>query len=70
MPIFKVECFDAGIKDGKGVREVEATNEQEAAELVCGGPLRDGGKLGQLRAQVYPPAAPKAKKLFYTPSSN
>ena len=33
-------------------RKVEARSEKEAAELVCGRPLREEGKLAQLRARV------------------
>ena len=33
-------------------RKVEAGSEKEAAELICGRPLKQDGKLAQLRARV------------------
>jgi hypothetical protein len=33
-------------------RKIEAGSEKEAAELVCGRPLSEQGKLAQLRARV------------------
>lgn len=65
MPIFKVKCFQRAIWDGNEDREVEAENEQRAAEAICGEALMDSGKPGQLRAQVWATATPGAKKLFY-----
>ena len=66
MPSFRVVCFEVGTaKMTEEHRDVEAQSEQEAAERVCGGPLADVGKAGQLRAQVAPVAKPSAKKLFY-----
>ena len=49
-------------------RVVEAQDEQEAAERVCGRPLIARGKIGQLRAQVSPVSKPAAKTLFYVPA--
>ncbi len=68
MPRFKVKCFEAAIWDGNDDRDIEAQDEQEAAELVCGGPLIEAGKLGQLRAQVWPASKPSARKMFYIPA--
>ena len=65
MQVFKVRCFKAGVWDGIEPRDVEANNEKEAAERICGGLLRDGGMIGQLRAEVYLPSSPSVKKLFY-----
>ncbi len=65
MPRFKVRCYERAIWDGIEPRDIEAQDEQEAAEIVCGTPLIEGGKPGQLRAEVWPPFSPSAKKLFY-----
>ena len=68
MPLFKVKCFEAAILDGNA-RDIEARDEQEAAELVCGEPLIEGeGQPGRLRAQVRPASKPSAIKLFYIPA--
>lgn len=67
MPVFKVRCFNAGQWDGVEPRDVEARDEHEAAERICGGPLVDSGIPGRLRAQVHPPSEPAKKKLFYEP---
>jgi hypothetical protein len=68
MPRFKVKCFEGAIWDGKDARDIEAQDEREAAESVCGGPLSEGGKPGQLRAQVTPASDASARKLFYIPA--
>ena len=68
MPRFKVMCFDAGKWDGIEPHDIEAQDEQEAAERACGGPLTEGLKPGQLRAQVSPASKPSAKKMFYIPA--
>ena len=68
MPVFNVKCFERGIWDEADSRKVEANDAREAAESVCGGPLIDAGKPGQLRAQVWEPSAPRDKTLFYVPS--
>ena len=67
MHSFKVKCYEAAKWDGIGARDIEAQDEREAAESVCGGPLIGRGKPGQLRAQVWPASKPSAKKLFYVP---
>ena len=67
MRIFTVMCFEAGQWDQKEPRDIEARDEQEAAERVCGGPLVAAGKPGQLRAQVSPSSKPGVKKMFYVP---
>jgi hypothetical protein len=64
MPSFRVLCFRAGELDGDP-REVKAEDEHAAAEQVCGGPLVEAGKPGQLRAQVSPASMPGATKMFY-----
>ena len=65
MPRFKVRCYESAIWDKIEPRDIEAQDEQEAAESVCGEPLLDAGKHGQLRAEVWPPASPRKKKLFF-----
>ncbi len=68
MPRFKVICYEGGIWDNIERRGIEARDEREAAESVCGGPLVEAGKLGQLRAEVWPVSLPRKKKLFYVRS--
>ncbi len=66
MPRFKVRCFDRGQWDENEPRNIDARNEQEAAEIVCGvGHLVEAVKLGQLRAEVWPVSLPRNKKHFY-----
>ena len=65
MPRFKVRCYESGKWDEIEPRDIEAQDEQEAAESVCGGPLLEAGKLGQLRVEVWTPSSPDAKKQFY-----
>lgn len=70
MPIYHVKCYESGRWDDQKPREVEANDAKEAAEAVCGEPLRDAGKLGQLRAQVWPQGSPGDKRLFYRTGSS
>lgn len=65
MPTFRVVCFDINASKSAEHRDVEAQDEREAAERVCGGSLVDAGKPGQLRAQIAPTANPAARKMFY-----
>lgn len=65
MPYFKVRCFEGAIWDKKEPSDIEAQDEKEAAERVCGRPLSEGGKPGQLRAQVSLVSKPSEKKMFY-----
>ncbi len=67
MPRFNVRCYEAAKWDGIEPHDIEAQDEQEAAASVCGGPLREGGKAGQLRAVVWSLSSPGAKKYFYVP---
>lgn len=68
MPIFRVRCSDEAGSWDKVEREgVEALDEHAAAEQVVGIPLIERGKRGQLRAEVWLPAKPGQKKLFYVP---
>ena len=64
MPRFMVRCYEGGIWDNIEPRDIEAQDEREAAESVCGGPLVEAGKPGLLRAEVWPLSSPSAKKLF------
>ena len=68
MQSFKVICYEAGKWDGIGPRDIEAQDEREAAESVCGGPLIEAGKPGQLRAEVWPASKLEARKMFYVPA--
>ncbi len=68
MPRFMVRCFEAAQWDGIEPRDIEARDEQAAAERACGGPLAEAGKPGQLRAEVWPASKPAAKKMFYVPA--
>ncbi len=68
MKSFKVICYEAGKWDGIGSRDIEAQDEREAAESVCGGPLIEAGEPGQLRAEVWPASTHGARKMFYVPA--
>ncbi len=65
MPLFMVRCYEGGIWDNIKPRSIEAQDKREAAESVCGGPLIEAGKPGQLRAVVSPLANPSNKMAFY-----
>ncbi len=65
MPRFKVTCYERAVWDKAQPQDIEAQDEREAAENVCGKSLRDEGKPGQLRAKVWPVSSPRANKLFY-----
>jgi hypothetical protein len=67
MPQFKVMCYESGISDGKEARNIEARNEREAAERVCGIPLAERGKQGQHRATVWLAEWPDKKTPFFDP---
>ncbi len=68
MQSFKVRCYEAGKWDEIEPRDIKAQDEREAAERVCGRPLMEWGKPGQLRAEVWLPSKPRAKKRFYFPA--
>ncbi len=68
MQHFMVKCYHDGKWDKMDPREIEGKDERDAAERVCGGPLLEAGKTGQLRAQVWPVSKPSAKKMFYVPT--
>jgi len=65
MPRFKVRLYNRGEWNQEEPREVEAADAREAAAITCGDGLTDQGKLGQLRAEVWPAANPRNKSLFY-----
>ncbi len=44
MPRFKVRCFEAGKWDEIEPRDIEAQDEHEAAERICGEPLIEAGE--------------------------
>jgi hypothetical protein len=68
MPHFKVKCYSGAIWDQNEPSDIEALDEKEAAESVCGEPLVERGKPGQLRAEVWAPISPSSKKFFYGPA--
>ena len=68
MQEFRVVCYKEGEWDNANARVVEAQDEQEAAERVCGRPVIARGKIGQLRAQVSPASKPAARTMFYEPA--
>ena len=71
MPRFKVRCYESGKWDEAEPRDIEAQDEQEAAEAVCGGSLVEGVvKLGELRAEVWLPSSPAKKKRFSVPTDS
>ena len=66
MPLFRVVHYEDGAGGNRMVHEeVEALDAQAAAEMICGGPLQEGGKPGQLRAQVQPKDDANVKRMFY-----
>ena len=67
MQDLKVRCYEAGLPDDIGVRNISAKDEQEAAERACGEPLWERGKPGQLRAMVWLSNNPGKKKTFFSP---
>ena len=70
MPRFSVMCYDQGLWDQNKNTIIEAENELRAAMQVCGEPLVESGKMGQLRAQAWPVLDPNAKKRFYLPHNS
>lgn len=68
MPRFKVKCYEGGKWDEIEPRDIEAQDQHEAAERICGGPLIEAGKPGQLRAQVWQTSKPSARTMFYIPA--
>ena len=68
MPVFRVRCYNDGIWDDRKPREIEAPNELEAAQSVCGQQLVSLRKFAQLRAEVWPVRSPAAKSPFYVPA--
>ena len=68
MPIYRVKCYKAGEWDKKDDIEIEADNELEAAEKVCGEPLLEGSsKPGLYRVEVWKagnPLSGKSRTIF------
>jgi hypothetical protein len=68
MPSFNVQRYKDGQHYGLPSFNIEAENEKEAAEKVCGERLiQDGGKLGTYRAKVWPSGQPGKIVHFSTP---
>ena len=61
MPNFMVLCFVGGVWDDNDAVKIEAKDALEAAENVCGGPLIEDPKIGNLRAEVTPLDEPRPK---------
>ncbi len=59
MPKFTVWCYVGGKRND--ARRIEAKDALEAAENVCGGPLIEDPKIGNLRAEVTPLDEPRRK---------
>jgi hypothetical protein len=65
MPAYTVQCFEGGVWNDQEPLDIDADTPKLAAEAVCGGSLREGGKPGELRAQVWPKGKPAQKHMFY-----
>ena len=66
MSLYRVKLYDGAAAPKDEHREVAAPTPLAAAEQFCGsGTLRDGGKPGQLRAEVSPMDKPSEKHTFY-----
>lgn len=66
MGVYSVSCFWEGKWDGKPPVRISADSPREAAELVCGGPLRSLGKPERLCAEVVPQEQPAQRLDFYS----
>lgn len=68
MPQYRVQCFRDGEWDDKPFAHVEADSPEQAAAIVCGGPLRIMvGRKDELRARVWPKDQDRPEYLFYSP---
>lgn len=67
MTEFKVQCFNGGIADGIGFRQIEAEDQKSAAEKACGCKVRgESGKPGELCAEVLiVNGFPLSRTMFY-----
>ncbi|MEX2449401.1 MAG: hypothetical protein WD407_00935 [Rhodospirillales bacterium] len=65
MPLFTVSVYVGEKWDGNAPRQIEAQDEREAAERVCGIPLTETGLPQHLRATVTTLSAPNANVRFY-----
>lgn len=63
MPTFYVTCYDGGVWDDAEPKKVEAGDEREAAEMVCGVPLIEDAGLN-VRATVWAAGSRSAPKAF------
>ena len=66
MRWFKLKCFDEQPRWDRKVVDVDATSAEEAVERICGPDVRQGGQIGELRAQVWDVSAPQSRKMFYS----
>lgn len=69
MTWFTVQCLvskNEKFEVTKTIR-IEAQNDRQAAEMVCGGPLLPGETGPRLRAVVWPIAMPSAITTFAAP---
>lgn len=66
MRVYSVSCFWSGKWDGNDPVQISAGSPREAAELVCGGPLRSLGKPERLCAEVVPQEGPAQRLDFYS----
>ena len=64
MPFFMVKCYAGGKEKRGGPRKVEARNALEAAEEICGGPLIEGAKPGNMRAEVLALEKPRPMTVY------
>jgi hypothetical protein len=70
MPKYTVQCFKNGIWDEKPFVEVQADNPEQAANMVCGGPVHNKvGKIQELRAHVWLKGKTKREHLFFADPS-
>ena len=67
MQKLKVQRYNRGIWDGKEPCEIEAQEEEHAAEQACGEALIEIAKPEQLCANVWPLSKPGARTGFGLP---
>jgi hypothetical protein len=65
MGFYSVTCFCKGKWDGNAPIRIKAESPHEAAEMVCGGPLRSLGRPERLSAEVVPDDVPAQRIDFY-----
>jgi hypothetical protein len=65
VPRFMVELYNDSKRDKAAPQEAEAEDWQTAAEKVCGEPLVEGAKLGEMRAKVWAVGKPPVRKKVF-----